>query len=105
MIFSVGLLKNSIEKYQKKRQENYSKKEALNSGFKAGFIYFMLLLSIIFFAIEIILFFFAINIAINCTKGGYERIVHIVLAVTFTLPYMLIVVFFSDCGKNLLRTT
>lgn len=105
MIFSVGLLKNSIEKYQMKRKENYSKKEALNSGFKSGFIYFMLLLSIIFFAIEIILFFFAINIAINCTKGGYERIVHIVLAVTFTLPYMLIVVFFSDCGKNLLRTT
>jgi len=103
MLFSTNLLKNSVENYQNSKRENFTQKEAANAGFSSGFISFMLVLSLVFFVLEFILLFFAVNIAIRCTKGGYERIVHIVLAVTFTLPYMLLTVFFGECGKNILK--
>jgi hypothetical protein len=103
MLFSTSLLKNSVEKYQKSRKEKYTYKESANAGFTASFTSFMLVLSLVFFTFEFILLFFAISIAVNCTTGGYERIVHLVLAVTFTLPYMLVASFFSDCGKTILK--
>ena len=105
MLFSSNLLKNAVEKYQTHRKENFTKGEAADAGFNAGFTSFMLVTALIFFVLEVILLYFAILIAISCTQGGYERVVHVVLAMTFTLPYMLLSVFFSDCAKNVLRSS
>jgi len=63
----------------------------------------MLVIAIIFVALEFLLLFFAINIALTCTQGGAERIVHVVLAILFTVPYMLLSIFFSDCAKKTLK--
>lgn len=63
----------------------------------------VLIVAIIFFIFEVLVLIYAIIIAIKCTKSGPERIVHIVLAITFTLPYMLIMSVFSPCGQKVLR--
>jgi hypothetical protein len=104
MLFSTTLLKNSIEKFQKQRKEKFTEGQAVNAGFTGAFVSFTLVLSLMFFVLEVILLFFAINTAISCTEGGYERIVHVVLAFTFTLPYVLINVFFSNCAKKILKS-
>ena len=105
MLFSTSILNDAIKKYQKKRKESFSQGETIIAGFGAGFTSFMLVFALVFFAFEIILLYFAVLIAISCTQGGYERIVHVVLAMTFTLPYMLINVFFNDCAKNILKNS
>jgi NADH:ubiquinone oxidoreductase subunit 3 (subunit A) len=103
MLFSSVLLKNSVEKYQQSRQERYSTGESINDGISSAVTSSMLVIAIIFVALEFLLLFFAINIALNCTQGGAERIVHVVLAILFTVPYMLLSIFFSDCAKKTLK--
>lgn len=103
MIISTSLLKNAIDKYSTiKKRENYNDLDAANQGATAAFNAFLVIIALIFFILELILLFFAILIALNCTKAGAERIVHIVLAVIFTLPYMLLNVLFNSCAKNTL---
>jgi hypothetical protein len=103
MLFSTTLFKNSLEKYQKAKKESYSQGDAINTGINSAVASSMLVIALIFLVLELLLLFFAINIALNCTQGGPERIVHILLAIIFTLPYMLLSVFFSDCAKKTMR--
>lgn len=105
MIVSTSLLKTAIEKYQasKKMKENYSVLQSFGSGSGAAFNTFSLVVALIFFALELILLFYAIGMALNCTKPGPERIVNIVLAVMFTLPYTLLNILFNQCAINTLR--
>lgn len=106
MIISTSLLKNAVDKYRAgKNRENYDNWDAANQGTTAAFNTFLVVIALIFFILEIILLFYAILIALNCTKAGAERIVHIVLAVIFTLPYMLLNVLFNPCAKNTLINT
>lgn len=63
----------------------------------------MLVFALILFVFEIIVVIYAILMALRCTKSGPERIVHIVLALTFTLPYVLIMSVFNSCGQKVLR--
>jgi hypothetical protein len=116
MYLSTNFLKDQLEKFNTSRRlrkesfqkENFSNNEAAASGVNAAFSTFLLIIAIIFFTLEIILLFYAINIAIVCTDGGAERIVHLVLSITFTLPYMLIVSIFDTthvgkCAQNVLK--
>lgn len=104
MLISSSILKNSVERYQNTHlnKENFSNSESIQAGISAAFTSFILVVAIIFFILELLLFFYAIKIAIVCTKGGPERIVHLVLATIFTLPYMLFSIFFSNCSKRVL---
>ena len=113
MLISSTLLKNSLENYnriQKKNkvsegtQENYfSDGEAVGAGTSAAFVSFSLVVSFVFFVLELVLLFYAINMALVCTEGGPERIVNIVLAVIFTLPYVMSNILFNDCAKQSLK--
>ena len=106
MLISSTLLKNSIENYnkvQKKNQENYSFGEAAMAGTNAAFVSFFLVVSLVFFILELVLLYYAINMALVCTEGGPERIVNMVLAVIFTLPYVLLNILFNDCAKQSLK--
>ena len=106
MLISISLLKNSLKNYnkvQKNLKENYSFGQAAGAGTSAAFISFFLVVSYIFFILELILLFYAINMAIVCTEGGPERIVNIVLAVTFTIPYVMLNILFNDCAKQTLK--
>jgi uncharacterized RDD family membrane protein YckC len=103
MYISTTLLNNILEKY-KKSKENYSNKEAAQAGSSAAFLSFMILLLVIFFVFELILLIYAVIIALRITEPGGERVVHFVLAVIFTLPYMLFMCVFNPKATNILRS-
>lgn len=109
MYVSSTLLNQAWEKYKKNKDkygetnEGYSGTESANAGAAAAFDSFFLVLAIIFFILEIVVLVYGIIIAINCTKGGAERIVHVVMAITFTLPYVLIMSVFNTCAQTVLK--
>jgi hypothetical protein len=57
-------------------------------------------LALIIFIFELIVLFHAVKIAIKCSKPGSQRICHIVLAVFFTYPYLLLALFLSECAQS-----
>lgn len=119
MIISSTYLKNALEKYKeyKKKKsissttkeglkgtvkEGYTTADGIAAGSDAAFASFGVVVAIIFFILELILLFYAILMAINCSKPGSERIVNVVLSITFTLPYILLKSMFEPCSKNTL---
>ena len=107
MLFSSTLLNNAVKKYQnmKIKKEKFSSEEVISGGVNAGFVTFYMFIAIIFFCLELLVLFYSINIAIYCTQAGPERIMHITLAILFTIPYALLNVFFNDCAKKTLRSS
>ena len=107
MIISTSILKNAIEKYNQyqsqKKKEKFTTSLVAESGISAAFTSFLLVIALIFFVLELIVLFYAVNIAIVCTKGGPERIVNVVLAIVFTIPYVLLNILFNACAKQTLR--
>jgi hypothetical protein len=107
MIISTSILKNAIEKYSlyqsKRKREGFTTSLVAEGGVSAAFTSFLLVIALIFFVLEIIVLFYAVNMAIVCTKGGPERIVNVVLAIVFTIPYVLLNTLFNQCAKQTLR--
>jgi uncharacterized membrane protein YbhN (UPF0104 family) len=107
MLTSLIILQNALEKYSKQKRkrnkENYNALQSLGGGFSIGVATGFLVISIVFFALEIIVLIFAVNVAIKCSLKGPERIVHVVLAIVFTLPYMLLNLLFNKCATDTLR--
>ena len=87
MIISLSILNDSIRKYKKKPIETYHE-ESFPSGMVTGFALLYVILALIFFILEIIVLIKAIEIALKQDKD--TCIVHIVLSIAFTYPYMLI---------------
>lgn len=113
MLFSSTLLTNSINRLQQSRnsreryngsnkQRHVSRQED-QSGFAYFVDYFFVVIAIIFFFLEFMTLFYCIMLAFRCTVNGPERIVHLVLATTFTLPYALVNAFWSPCGQEKLK--
>jgi NADH:ubiquinone oxidoreductase subunit 3 (subunit A) len=104
MIISTNLLKNAIEKYSKgkRKREGYSSIESINAGISASFDSAFLIIAIIFFTLEVLVMFYCVVIALNCSQPGPERVIHVVLAVTFTLPYALLMLLFNKCAPGVL---
>jgi hypothetical protein len=100
MIISSTLLKNSLDTYNKNKKvrENYGLVDAITNTFSVFVDTIVLIISILFFILELLVMIYAVVIAINCTSSGPERITHLVLAVTFTLPYMLLNSLFNKCA-------
>lgn len=103
MITSTKILANAVEKYQKNKEKQSDVENSVSSGALCAFNAAMLVFAVIFFVMEIILVFYAIYIAFRCTEGGPERIVHVTLAVFFTIPYMLLMTLFNKCAGETLR--
>lgn len=109
MYVSSTLLNQAWKKYKKNQDkygevnEGFSGAESAGAGAGAAFDAFLVIIAILFFILEIIVLVYGIIIAINCTKGGGERAVHIVLAIGFTFPYVLIMSVFNKCAKSVLR--
>lgn len=106
MIVSSSILKTAVEKYQHARRskEHFSRTGAVSSGINSAFASFGLVVALIFFVLELLVLFYAIGMALNCSKGGPERIVNVVLAVAFTFPYVLLNILFNQCAKDTLRS-
>jgi len=103
MLVSLYNFQREFYKYQKAKAEKYNSGEVIAAGVSASFLSFGLVLSTIFLVLEILVLFYAISIALQCTRPGPERIVHIVLAITFTLPYVLLNVMFNKCAQDNLQ--
>jgi hypothetical protein len=106
MIISTSLLKKAINDRamaSKHQSEGYTLLESTNAGMSLGFATGFLIMSIVFLFLELLVLFYSINIAVNCTSPGPERIVHVVLAITFTLPYALMNLIFVPCAKKTLN--
>jgi hypothetical protein len=101
MLVSGSILQNVVEKYNKTqlRKERFSTSGVIEKGTTA----LTLLIAAAFFLLEVLVLFFAISTAISCTKSGPERIVNVILAITFTIPYMALNLLFNECTKNALR--
>ena len=84
MILSATCLKNSIDSYNKQAKEGYHGNEKMRGRCIA-----CLIVAVIILVIEIAVLYYALDIAINTTKAGAERFIHVVLAVVFTMPYRL----------------
>ena len=111
MIISSTFLKNALENYNISKKANVEKfgfsdmtKQGITQGMSTAFYTFLLFIAIIFFFLEFIMFYFAIYISLQCSKSKEEKIVNFVLAVFFTMPYVLLNILFNPCAKNLLRT-
>ena len=105
MIVSSSILKTALASHQRQQRlkENFSAGSAAESGAAAAFASFTLVVAVLFFLLELVVLFYAINMALVCSKGGPERIVNIVLAITFTLPYVMLNILFNKCAKATLR--
>ena len=129
MLISSGMLKNSIEKYNnnKRLKETYKARSAEGNteGNNGGetevgsgsnkevnivyapesdlYLVLMLAVSFIFFVFEFLLLVIAIMIAINTTSEGKERFVHLVLAIFYTMPYLLLMAVFNEDAKKYLK--
>ncbi len=133
MLISSGMLKNSIEKYNnnKRLKETYKARsaEGNNGGETEGnnegntevgsgsnkevnivytpesdlYLVLMLAVSFIFFVFEFLLLVIAIMLAIKITDGGQERFVHLVLAIFYTMPYLLLMAVLNEDAKKYLK--
>ena len=104
MIISTRLLNKAMKDRAdaKRRQlEGYNRMESVNAGMSLGFATGFLVIAIVFVILELLVLFYAITIAYNCSKG-HERVVHVVLAITFTFPYVLLMLLFNKCAPTIL---
>lgn len=105
MLTSFSVFQSALERYQKyrKKKEKYSVLQSGGGGLAAGLASGFLVVAILFLALEFVVMFFSINVAIKCTQPGPERIVHVVLAIAFTFPYILLSLLFNKCAADAIR--
>ena len=66
------------------------------------YLVLMLTISFIFFVFEFLLLVIAVMVAVQTTTEGKERFVHLVLAVFYTMPYLLLMVLFNKKAQDYL---
>jgi len=105
MLTSFSVFQSALEKYQKNRKsrEKYSVLDSGAGGMAAGLYSGILVVAVIFLALEFVVMFFGINIALRCTKSTPERIIHVVLSIAFTFPYVLLSLLFNKCALDVIR--
>jgi hypothetical protein len=105
MLVTGSFLSHAVNRFNRKKRirESFTRGDSVAAGASAALDSFILVLAAIFFLLELIALFFAVNMALVCSKSVGERIVNLVLATTFTLPYLLIRSVFSACGKAAMR--
>jgi hypothetical protein len=100
MIISTSLLQKALKdrSLAKKRQyEGYTMLESTNAGMSLGFATGFLIIAIMFSILELLVLFYAVSIAYNCSTG-HARVVHVVLSIVFTFPYILLMILFNKCS-------
>jgi hypothetical protein len=110
MFISSNLFMNSFERYKKidsEKKERYRHRgiNGVEAGLGLGFATFFLAISIFFLVLELLLLLYSINIALKCTQPGTERIMHVTLAMFFTIPYAMLSIFFNKCAITNLQSS
>ena len=99
MICGTILTNHAIEKY-KKETYNYTQQPSSESGCLP-----LLILSVIILVIEIALLYYAITVAVYISKSSELMFVNVVLAITMTLPYLLLNLIFNPSARAALGET
>lgn len=103
MLFSLALVKVSQDRYKSVKEkftENAPATEQVQQEMSLSFGFYVFALMVL--AIEITLLYYAITIAVNNSRPGINRAVHIILAVLITIPYLLInTSFINNTNANL----
>lgn len=58
------------------------------------------IVALVVIIVELALLYFALDIAINTTTSNPEKFIHVMLALLFTMPYLLIMVVFSKNAQK-----
>jgi uncharacterized Tic20 family protein len=93
MLVSSIFTKHAIDNYNK---ENYT--GSLN--FQAAFA--LLIVAVTILVIEIALLYFAISIALASSTTNEGKFINVVLAITLTMPYLLLNVLFNPAARSIL---
>ena len=116
MLLTTNMLKNAANKLaaskvkqKKARVEKFQNAmsgitgtDSFGAGVEVGFNTFIFACSILFFVLELMLLVMAVVIALRCTTTTNERVVHVTMAIIFTLPYMLGMVLLNPCARAVL---
>lgn len=108
MIVSLTMVKeayNARAKAVKRQSEGYTMLDSTNAGMSLGFATGYLIIAVMFLMLELLVLFYCIGIAYSCSKSVPERIVNVVLAITFTLPYALLNMVFVPCARKTLGSS
>lgn len=104
MLLSCLLFKNSTDQYNATIKENYGKGKDKDKDDKDySKCLACIIIAVVILIIEVALLYFALDIAVNTTQSGAERFVHVLLAVLFTMPYLLFSVLLSSKAQQVLR--
>lgn len=95
MLVSCVVLSNSLKSHKEKFESKTEKEKRISATY--------LILSIILFIIELMLFILALFIALKCQKQGIDKALHIMVAILFPLPYLLLMLVFSKCAQNIVE--
>jgi hypothetical protein len=95
-------LKKAVEKYRAKKtlmaeSENNEVEESLFVEIRNLIVYTLL------FILEVIITVYAIAVAIGCTTGGIDTVIHVSLAVLFGPWYLLSMIVFSKSARDKLN--
>ena len=113
MLLTTNIVRNAAARFmqskatqKKNRKERFqlgiSALDSMGAGVSVGFDAFILACAILFFMLELMLLVIAIVVALKCTATVTERVVHLTMAVVFTLPYMLGMVLLNPCAQAVL---
>ena len=97
MIISSVNLSNAIKNFEANR-ENFGLVNEPSRDVCVSCI----ILALILFVIEVSVLYFALTIAWNISDSNAERFLNVVLALTLTLPYLLLNLLFNARAKNVL---
>ena len=97
MLLSYLMLTNSYDNLNKISLEKYTEENPKNSTK----LYILFYGAIIFFIMELILFSYAIVITKICSRNIHELIIHFILAITFTTPYVFFSMLSNPCVKDI----
>jgi heme/copper-type cytochrome/quinol oxidase subunit 2 len=94
MLFSSLLTGKAVEYYNKNH-----KKESYDATCGGSPSLLLLIVAVIFLIIEICMLYFAIKVALASGKSPETTFVHVILALTLTLPYLLLSLTFNPAAR------
>ena len=103
MLLSCSLVKNCLDNHTKVTQESYDDSDP--NKMTPATALAMLVVALVILVIEIAILFFALKLAIETTTSTGMRILHIFLALFFTIPYILFSVLLSPKACDVLHMT
>ena len=98
MLLSTLIFNNSFENYKIRIKEKYSNLN--NSKTNTRYSSLFLLFAVFLLIIELYLLLFAIQIAVKTTDSNAIMLINILLALFFTIPYILINLLFNKNMKK-----